>query len=99
MSAAGTRRLAHSRDGAPKGAVAASTASTRGRSDATEPPAGPHERPFHGEELGRRVVIVLGGGLVRDGGHALAKLLERGGERRKLGKGGTHALMMAYSRR
>ena len=88
MSAAGIRRLARSRDGARKGAVGAyQRRRPRGRGDPAEPPARAGERPLHREELGGRVVVVLRGGLVGDGGHTLAQLLESGGQRRQLGQG------------
>jgi hypothetical protein len=76
MSAAGIRHLAHSRDGARKGAVSALSTSSGGRRDPTEATMGAGEGPFHREELGGGVVVLLGRGPIRDGGHALAQLLE-----------------------
>ena len=69
MSAAGIRRLAHSRDGARKGAVGATHPAAavsgypyRRRTGAevmsAETSSGAGEGPLHGEELGGGVVIV-----------------------------------------
>lgn len=72
MSAAGIRLSAHSRDGARKGAVSALPAPAGSRGDSTQAPVRAGEGPLHREELRGGVVVLLGRGLIGDGGDALA---------------------------
>jgi hypothetical protein len=62
-----------------------SAAPARGGGDSTEAPSSPRQRPLDREELGGRVVVVLGGSLIGNRGDALTQLLERGGQRGQLG--------------
>jgi histidinol dehydrogenase len=64
--------------------------------EAPKSTVGTPESPFHGEELGRRFLVVVGRRLIGDAHDSVGQLLERGGDRRQFGKGGWHRPMMSH---